>query len=141
MIVSLWRNLRRLSGGKKSTSFFTFSLTYCKDIANLLFWVLWACLAMYILSDTIVFMFNFYVYLEAKNKTPSFMLLWRYCKDMQTYFEYFGQAWLYSPKMIVLTCDFDIYLHAKNNLIIHLFLKILWFKESWNLIRWQHLGP
>ena len=27
---------------------------YCKDIVNLLFWVLWACLATYTISDTII---------------------------------------------------------------------------------------
>ena len=32
---------------------FTFSLRYCKDIVNLLFWVLWACLAKYTQSDII----------------------------------------------------------------------------------------
>ena len=31
---------------------------------------------------------------------------------MQTYFGYFGHAWLHSPKMIV----FNVYLHAKNKL-------------------------
>ena len=31
---------------------------------------------------------------------------------MQTYFGYFGYAWLHSPKMIV----FSVYLHAKNKL-------------------------
>ena len=39
--VELWRNLCHLSAGKKSTSSFTFSLWYCKDIVNMLFWVLW----------------------------------------------------------------------------------------------------
>ena len=31
---------------------------------------------------------------------------------MQTYFGYFGHAWLHSPKMIV----FNVFLHAKNKL-------------------------
>ena len=30
-----------------------FPLTYCKDIANLLFWVLYACLSTHTQSDTI----------------------------------------------------------------------------------------
>ena len=41
-----WRNFWRLSAAKKSNSFFTFSLRYCKDIANLLFLLIWACLAL-----------------------------------------------------------------------------------------------
>ena len=36
--------------------------------------------------------------------TPPPMLFWRYYKDIQTYFGYFGLAWLDSPKMIVPTC-------------------------------------
>ena len=44
MIVSIWRNLWGLSENKKSNSFFPFSLRYCKDIPNLLSWVLWECL-------------------------------------------------------------------------------------------------
>ena len=54
MIVPLWRNLQCLSAGTKSASFFTFFLTYCKDIVNLLFWLLWACPATYTQSDTII---------------------------------------------------------------------------------------
>ena len=32
------------------------------------------------------------------------MLFWRYCKDIQIYFGYFGDAWLYTTKIIVSTC-------------------------------------
>ena len=61
---------------------------------------------------------------------------------MQSYFRYFGHAWLHSPKMIV----FNVSLHAKNkklknNFIIHFFLTILHFKESCNLIGRQHFSP
>ena len=63
MIVSIWKNLQRLSAGKKSTSSFMFSLRYCKDIVNWLFLVLIACLAMHTQSDTINF-----VCLPAKNQ-------------------------------------------------------------------------
>ena len=48
MIVTILRNLQCLSASGKSTLSFRFSLRccklYCKDIANLLFWVHWACL-------------------------------------------------------------------------------------------------
>ena len=55
MIVSIWRNLRRLSAGGKSTSYFRFSLRCCKDIGNLLFWILWACLVTHAQNDSINF--------------------------------------------------------------------------------------
>ena len=42
-----------------------------------------------------------------KELTSSSMFFWRYCKDVQTYFEYFGHIWLES---------FDVYLHAENTL-------------------------
>ena len=91
MIVSIWRNLWCLSAEHPS---FTFSLRYCKDIANLLFWVLWACLAMHT-----------FVYLTVKKSTLSPMFSWRYCKCMQTsYFGYFGYVWLRKPKITVSTC-------------------------------------
>ena len=32
------------------------------------------------------------------------MLFWRYWKDRQTFFRYFGYAWLHTPKMVVSTC-------------------------------------
>ena len=45
IIVSICRKLPCLLAHKKSTSSSTFFLTYCKEIANLLFWVIWTCLA------------------------------------------------------------------------------------------------
>ena len=39
-----------------------------------------------------------------KKSTSSLMLSWRYCKDMQIYFGYFGHAWFHTPKMIVSAC-------------------------------------
>ena len=54
--------------GKKSTSSFTFFLRYWKDIANLLFRVLWACLALYTQSDAKNLQKGFCVYLQGKNQ-------------------------------------------------------------------------
>ena len=98
MIIAIWRNLWRLSVGKRSSSSFTFSFRYYKDIVNLFLNTLstygyanpkWYC---QLVED-------FRVYLQAKNQFhPHF---WRYCKDMLTYFEYFGHAWLHTLKMIV----------------------------------------
>ena len=68
------------------------------------------------------------------------MLFWRYCKDMQTsYFWCFGHAWLHMLKMIVSTCR--RLCMSKVNFIIHFFLEILHFKESYNLIGSQRFGP
>ena len=126
MILPIWSNLWCLSGGKKPTSCFTFSLRYCKvailsilsihvsaslylqekinfipcvflkilqRYANFLFWVLWACLAMYTQKDS----FNLY-------KTSMFICI---------------------PKI---------------NFIIHFFLEILYpmtrEPEFWQILDW-----
>ena len=44
IMVSICRKLWCWSIFKKSTSSLTSFLRYCKEIANLLFWVIWACL-------------------------------------------------------------------------------------------------
>ena len=138
MIVSLWRNLQRLSSGKKSTSSFTLSLTYCKDFVNLLFGYfghVLLCIPKVILSSC-----RKSLCLSASKKsTSSPMLLWRYSKDVKTYFGYFGDAWSHSPKMIVSTCRrlrCLLQFLQKINFIIHFFLKILQFKESCKMIGW-----
>ena len=53
MIASIWRNIWCVFAGKKSTLSFTFSLGYWKEIANLLFLVVSACLASHTQSDAI----------------------------------------------------------------------------------------
>ena len=45
---------------------------------------------------------NFCVYLQGKNSTSSPMIFWRYCRDMKTYFQYFGHDWLCTHKLIVM---------------------------------------
>ena len=104
MIIAIWRNLWHLSVRKRSTSSFMLSLRYYKDIVNLLFWVLWACLAMQTQCDTITFRKLSFLLGGKKSTSPTPMLFCRYCKDMQTtHFEYFQHAWLHKPKMIVPT--------------------------------------
>ena len=103
MIIGIWRNLWRLSVGKRTNSSSTFSLRYYKDYVNLLFWLLWASLTTQTQSDY----YYFCVHLQAKNQlnppSPP-MLFWRYCKVMQTsYFGYFGYA-SFHTQMIVSTC-------------------------------------
>ena len=91
MTVSLWRNLWGLPAVKRSSSSFTFSLQYCKDIVNLLFCILWAYLAKhtqsYILSTCrkLVFIYQLVenLCLSANKKSISSpMLFWRYWKDI-----------------------------------------------------------
>ena len=53
MIIAIWRYLLHISVGKRSSSSFRFSLRYYKDIVNLMFWVLWACLTTQTQNDTI----------------------------------------------------------------------------------------
>ena len=103
MIVSIWINLC-LSSGKKSALSFNFSLGYWKDIANLLVWLFWPCLALHTQNDTITCR-KLLCLTAGKKVTSSHMFFWRYCKDIETfYFGYFGQAWLCKPKMIELPC-------------------------------------
>ena len=96
MVVSLWRNLQHLS-----TSSFTFFLTYllqryCKPVVL-------GTLSMpgythhkwyYHLVE------NFYVYLQAKNHLHPYAFM-EILQRYETYFGYFGHAWLHSTKMIV----------------------------------------
>ena len=69
---------------------FTLCTRYCKDI-NLLFWVfgyVWLCTPKVILS-----IFRKYLCLSSgKISISKHMLFWRWCKDMQMYFGYFGHA-------------------------------------------------
>ena len=116
-----------------------FSLGYYKDIVNWLFLVLSACLATYIQSDTIVLQETFVLICRQKmNFIP--MLLCRYSKVIQTYFGYFGHACFHSPKMIVSSCGKLRYLSTCKNKLHNSLLTILHFKESCNLIGWQHFG-
>ena len=53
IIVSIYSKLSWSSACKKSTLSLTTFLRHCREIANFLFWVVWACLAMLTQSDTI----------------------------------------------------------------------------------------
>ena len=44
-IISLWQGFMITCVQKIKTSLLNSFLSYCKEIANLLFWVIWACLA------------------------------------------------------------------------------------------------
>ena len=51
--VLIFRKPSCFSACKKSTSSFTSFLRYCKEMANLLFQVIWTCMATYTLNDSI----------------------------------------------------------------------------------------
>ena len=115
---------------------------YCKDFANLLFWVLWACPAMISKNDstnlqkTLIFIFTqkviFITHLFLK-------ILQRYCKlvilgPLGT----LGHA--HKTHQYQLVGSSNAYLQAKNQFDPSIFLKKLLFKESCNLIDQEHFG-
>ena len=120
-----------------------FSLKYCKDLANLLFWVPWACLALHTQSDTNNLWKNFVFICRQKFNFISHVFLkifkdiylQRYISMQTSYFQYFGCAWLCTSKMIVSTCRKLQCLSACQNKTSPFtsFLR-LQFKESCNLI-------
>ena len=109
----------------------------CKDIANLLIWVLWECLIMSIDNDSITLYQqlagNIDVYLCAKNQLHLTSFL-RYCKYITNLlFWKLCECFLTIPiknerinlwENVILIC-FHVYLHAKNQLHPHVFLEIL----------------
>ena len=142
MIITIWKNLWRLSVGKRSSSSFIFSLKYYKDIVNLLFWVLWACLATWTQSDTINLKktFVFICRQNIKFTPPPFLeILQRYTNFL---------FWVPWACLVAHTQNESINLQKtsmlicmpKINFINHFFLEILHFKESFNLIGWHHLA-
>ena len=110
-------NLKQLACNKSTSSLISF-LRYCKEIANLLFWLIWACLATPTWNDTITFMkpstfismekinFNLHVFLD---------ILQKYFKPVVLgtlgMFGYVYPKWYYH-----LIENFHVYLQAKNQL-------------------------
>ena len=66
---------------KKSTLSFTSFLRYCREIANFLFWVIWACLATHIKNDSIALKKRLAI-ISREKSTPSFAFSSRCCKDI-----------------------------------------------------------
>ena len=103
IIVSIWRKLVCLYACKKSTSSFTSFLTYLEEIANLLFWVIWACLA----THKIIVSIKKYLWFlsTGKNQFHPSRFPWYIAKISQTcYFGYFGNGSLRIPKLILSIC-------------------------------------
>ena len=108
---------------QESTSFLS-SLRYCNEIANLLLWVIWACLA----TQT---------YNNSMNLKKPFIFIFRqkinfilnvFLEILQScWFGYFGHAWLCTPKSntINLQKTFLLIYRQKINFIFHIFMEIL----------------
>ena len=114
IIVSICRKLPYLSACKNFIIHFFLKTAKKnkKTIANLLFWVIWTCLAMHTQSCTIN-LYKTFVFICRQKINLSHTFFWRYCKDMQSYyFGYVGHASLRTPKMIVSTCRKLLYLLA-----------------------------
>ena len=98
---------------QKRTPFLTPFLRYCKNIANLLLWVLWECLIMPInidritLQETLVskVLKSTLMFICMQKSTSSLISCLRYCKDIPNLL--FWELWKYFTipiKTIVLTC-------------------------------------
>ena len=143
VLKSTCRKPSCLSACKKSASSLTSFLRYCKEIANLLFWVLYASLVTHTQNDSIISQKTFaficrqknhlipHVFLEILQRYANFLfcVLWA-CLDMHTQN---GNISLQKVSMF-------LYM-AKINFNIHFFLEILHFKESCTLIGQQHSCP
>ena len=115
---------------------------FCKlcKTANLLFWVLWAYLAMTIKIDNVRFKKTLTIIFMQNVKFISHLFL---TKLLQTcYFGYLSHAcW---PQENNYTASYEILMTIymqKINLIPHFFLEILHFKESCNLICQEPFSP
>ena len=96
---------------------------YCKDITNLLFWVLWACLAMTgknnITSLLKTFIFIPHIFLR-NYKHIANLLFW-----------VFWQVWPHPPKVIALTCRKHGSLGFFTDITLYIILQSDWLKTFW----------
>ena len=92
-------------------------LRYCKDFANMLFWVIRADLAMPTKFNCINLLASLVsICIQKLNFIPS--LFWDIAKISKTcYFGYFGHAWLWPVKLHYQPKEnFDVYLYARNHI-------------------------
>ena len=81
--VSICRKRLCLSACKNSTSSLTSFLKYYKEIANLLFRVIWKCLATHTKDDSINLR-KFLMFICRQKKTTSFLVVFfTYCEDIE----------------------------------------------------------
>ena len=124
IIVSVCKKLSCLSACKKSTSSLASFLRYCKEIANLLFWVISACLATHTENDSINLKKSLMFTCKQKINfiLPVFLeILQRYCKLVVL--GTFNKPGYTHLKYYHLVENFRIYLQAKETLQSHDFLK------------------
>ena len=137
-IGSTCRKVWSLSACKKSTSSLPSFWRYCKNVTNLLFWVLWAYLAMtsnFRLQKTLMFIFMQKIIFITH-------LFLKYYKDIAKLLFLVLWACLATPTISDTTLlEALMFLRKqKINLIPQGFLEILHFKESCNLIGQEHFG-
>ena len=128
-IAWLCRKRSCLFAYKESSSSLTSFLIYCREIWNLLFWVIWVCLATRNFKKPSMFICR-------QKTTSSFMFSLRCCKDIAIcYFEYFGHAWLCTPKVIYEFTEIFVFIcRYKINFILLVFLEI--FQRHTNFLFW-----
>ena len=85
------------SACKKRTPSLVSFLNYCKNIANLILWVIWECLTMHMINHKITLQEdianlpfwklwgNFHVYLFVKKSTSSLTSFLRYCNKIANF--------------------------------------------------------
>ena len=142
MIVSIWRNLWYLSAGQKSSSFFLFSLRYCRYCELVILGILgkpvYAHCKWYYHSVE-----NFCIYLRAKTQRNPPCLSGDIAKYVNFLF------WILWTCLAMHTQNHNMNLYKtlmflcmpKINFISYFFLEILYFKESCNMIGQQHFTP
>ena len=89
-------------------------LWYFKELAYLLFWVIWACLATNIQNNSITL--NKPLTFICKQKIN--LILHVFLEILQTCFGYFGHTWLCKPKVTLLFCRKLSCLSAGEKLIL-----------------------
>ena len=140
-MVSACQKLWCLSSYYKSNISLISFLKYCQSIANLFLLGTWG-MNDYVHTKLITAVCG-KVWCISVGKKPTYLFLvsWYIAFILQIcnfgYFHYI--CWRPINRMVstckkLYTCRKHVYLHAKNNLIPLLFLKILHFKESYNLI-------
>ena len=88
------------------------SLRYCKDFANLLFWVIWAGLVIPKINGINLWDSLMFIWMQKINFRPHF-----FSETLQTcYFGYFGDEWLWPVKTLPTCRELWCYLRAKNHI-------------------------
>ena len=110
---------------QKSISFLPSFSRYYKNITNLDFWVLWACLGMATKDDDLSFKKTLmFIFLEEINFDPS-PHSWNIAKILLDYYGYFGHAWLLRYNKMWSQFEENYVLMQKIKFIAQFILQIL----------------